>query len=119
MVLGTEAKPLVWLHGEIKTPPFSVAGRIEAGALLRELQNGVRIGMPHSRPLPAIGANCHELRLRESCHSWRIVYFLDEDAIVIIEVFAKTTRATPLSVIETCRRRLAAYRQARRQERNK
>jgi len=30
-------KPLVWLHGEIKTPPFSRAARIEAGYLLRLL----------------------------------------------------------------------------------
>lgn len=27
--------PVVWLHGEIKTPPFSSAARIEAGMLLR------------------------------------------------------------------------------------
>jgi len=24
-------KPLVWLHGEVKTPPFSSAARIDAG----------------------------------------------------------------------------------------
>jgi hypothetical protein len=30
-------KPLVWLHGEIKTPPFTVEGRQEAGMLLRLL----------------------------------------------------------------------------------
>ena len=33
-------KPLVWLHGKIKTPPFSRAARIEAGYLLRLLQKG-------------------------------------------------------------------------------
>jgi hypothetical protein len=27
-------KPLAWLHGEIKTPPFSTEARIEAGVLL-------------------------------------------------------------------------------------
>jgi hypothetical protein len=27
-------KPLAWLHGEIKTPPFSAEARIEAGVLL-------------------------------------------------------------------------------------
>lgn len=26
-------KPLVWLHGDIKTPPFSQNARIEAGVL--------------------------------------------------------------------------------------
>lgn len=33
-------KPLVWLKGEVKTPPFSAAARIEAGFLLRRLQQG-------------------------------------------------------------------------------
>ena len=28
-------KPLVWLHGEVRSPPFSVGARIEAGLLLR------------------------------------------------------------------------------------
>ena len=63
MASGTEAKPLVWLHGEIKTPPFSLAGRIDAGELLRQLQRGEPVGMPHSRPLPSIGSGCHELRI--------------------------------------------------------
>lgn len=113
MVPGTDAKPVVWLHGEIKTPPFSRAGRIEAGFLLWQLQSGEHIGMPHSRPLPSIGSGCHELRLRDADHSWRIVYFLDADAIVILEVFAKRTRETPMNVIEMCRKRLAVYRQLR------
>jgi len=26
-------RALVWLHGEIRTPPFSAVGRIEAGQL--------------------------------------------------------------------------------------
>ncbi len=113
MLPATEGKPLVWLHGEIKTPPFSRAGRIEAGFLLRQLQSGKRMGMPHSRPLPSIGSGCHELRMRDTDHSWRIVYFLDTDFIVILEVFAKTTKATPTNVIEICRKRLAGYRQLR------
>lgn len=33
-------KPLLWLHGEVKTPPFSLEARIEAGILLRRLQQG-------------------------------------------------------------------------------
>jgi len=56
-------KPLVWLRGEIKTPPFSAKARVEAGFLLRRLQRGESIGMPHSRPMPIIGRRCHELRV--------------------------------------------------------
>jgi len=33
-----ESKPLVWMSGEVKTPPFSAEARIEAGFLLRRLQ---------------------------------------------------------------------------------
>ena len=56
-------KPLVWLRGEVKTPPFSAAARLEAGTLLRRLQGGEKLSMPHSRPMPAIGPRCQELRV--------------------------------------------------------
>jgi hypothetical protein len=46
-------KPLAWLHGEVKTPPFSAAARLEVGLLLRQLQRGVLLGLPHSRPMPS------------------------------------------------------------------
>lgn len=106
----TDAKPLVWLPVEIETPLFSPAGLIEAGVLLRRLQEGEALGMPQSRPLPAIAADCHELRLHSSDFSWRIVHVVDADAIVILEVFAKETRTTPADVIEMCKERLAAQR---------
>jgi len=61
--------------------------------------------------MPSIGANCHELRVDDGNVSWRIVYCLDTDAVVILEVFRKKTRATPEHVIEVARRRLRAYRQ--------
>jgi len=102
-------KPPVWLHGEIKTPPFATEARIEAGVLLRRLQRGESLGMPHSRPMPAIGKRCHELRVRDAAANWRIVYRTDGDAIVIGEVFAKKTRTTPKDVIATCQRRFREY----------
>ena len=82
-------KPLVWLHGEIKTPPFSRAGRIEAGYLLRLLQKGQVVGMPQSRPMPALGPRCADLRVRDAGADWRIVYRVDTDAVVILEVSAR------------------------------
>lgn len=103
------SKPLVWLHGEVKTPPFSAAARVEAGVLLRRLQSGERIGMPSSRPMPEIGTRCHERRINDDGVNWRIVYRLDSDAIVIATVFAKKTQATPKGVITICRQRLRAY----------
>ena len=108
-MLSPSDKPLVWLHGEIKTPPLSQAARIEAGYLLRLLQKGQAIGMPQSRPMPVVGPRCHELRVRDSGADWRIVYRLDADAVVVLEVFAKKTRATPKTVIDVCTRRLKEY----------
>lgn len=69
--------------------------------------------MPHSRPMPSIGRRCHELRIVDESATWRIVYFADRDAVVILEVFSKKTRATPKRVIETCKSRLALYREIR------
>jgi phage-related protein len=102
-------KPLVWLRGEVKTPPFSAAGRLETGSLLRRLQGGEKLGMPHSRPMPSIGRRCHELRVVDAGKTWRLVYRLDRDAIVIVDVFRKTTPQTPGRVIADCARRLATY----------
>lgn len=102
-------KPLVWLHGEVKTPPFSREARLEAGFLLRRLQQGHRLAMPQSRPMPVVGARCHELRIVDAAVTWRIVYRIDADAIVIAEVFSKKTTATPRSVVEVSKRRFREY----------
>jgi phage-related protein len=102
-------KPLVWLHGEVKTPPFSAEARLEAGVLLRRLQRGEVLSLPHSRPMPTIGARCHELRIMDGDHTWRIVYRIDPDAVVIAEVFSKKTPQTPKHVIRTCESRLLQY----------
>lgn len=102
-------KPLVWMHGEVRTPPFSSDARIEAGGLLRRLQRGEMLWMPDSRPMREIGANCHELRIQDGDVIWRILYCIAEEAIVILEVFGKKTRKTPKQVIETAKRRLRQY----------
>ncbi len=66
-----DQKSLVWLKGEIKTPPFSREARIEAGFLLRQLQQEEMLSLPHSRPMPSIGKNCHELRITDQNKIWR------------------------------------------------
>jgi phage-related protein len=105
-------RPLVWLRGEIKSPPFSKEARIEAGLLLRRLQRGEMLAWPHSRPMPGITAGCHELRISDRSQTWRIIYFLDAEAVVILEVFSKKTAKTPKSVIENAQRRLKQYQKA-------
>ena len=107
--MSQDDKPLVWLKGEVKTPPFTQQARIEAGVLLRRLQQGLKLSLPHSRPMPSIGKRCHELRIPDQDQTWRIIYRTDADAIIIAEVFQKKTPQTPKRVLENCKRRLRAY----------
>ena len=104
-----EERPIVWLHGSIRTPPFSNPARLQAGYLLRRLQDGERLAMPHSRAMPAIGPRCHELRIPDGSASWRIVYHQAPDAIVILAVFEKKTRKTPPHLIHACKLRLKRH----------
>ncbi len=109
MLYDVARKPLVWLRGEVKTPPFSAAARAEAGYLLRLLQEGELLRMPQSRPMPGIGTNCHELRVIDGDVTWRILYGLTSDAVVILEVFEKKSRATPKHVLQAAERRWRLY----------
>ena len=102
-------KPLLWLHGEVKSPPLSPQARVEAGVMLRQLQRGHKLGLPHSRPMPGIGPRCHELRINDANATWRVVYRIDVDAIVVVDVFSKKTAQTPTTVMNICRKRLKEY----------
>jgi phage-related protein len=103
------ARPKVWLHGEIKTPPFTPEGRQEAGMLLRLLQEGERISMPQAEPLPDVGPRCGALRVRDAEHHWRIMYRIDSDAILILAVYPKKTRKIPDEIMDRCKQRLNRY----------
>lgn len=109
-------KGTVWLGGAIKSPPFSKQAQDYAGALIRNVQSGIPVTMPDSRPMPSIGPRCHELRVRDGDIAWRIIYRIDPDAVLIVEVFQKTTRSTPKHVIETSQWRLKRYDQKRKRQ---
>lgn len=72
--------------------------------------------MPHSRPMPSIGARCHELRINDENKTWRLIYRIDVDAILILDVFEKKTNKTPKNVLGACRKRLSHYDQACKEE---
>src|SRR5436309_16079347 len=106
MAVSDSDKPLVWLHGQVKTPPFSKEARfLEAGFLLRRLQQGEKLSFPHSRQMPSIGPRCHEWRITDKGQSWLIVYRIDKDAIVIAEVFSQKNRRKPTNFISACHKR--------------
>ena len=58
-IMSENNKPLVWIQGEVRTPPFSAVARMKAGFLLIRLQKGDLLELPDSRPMPSIGKNCH------------------------------------------------------------
>ena len=105
----SERKPLVWLHGIVKSPPFTREGRQEAGELLRFLQDGQILRMPHAEPLPDVGPRCGALRIRDAGHNWRIMYRIDRDAILVLEVYGKKTAKIPKEIIDRCKDRLKRY----------
>jgi phage-related protein len=77
--------------------------------LLRSLQEGQRLGMPQAEPLPDVGRGCGALRIRDAEHNWRIIYRVDSDAVLILEVYSKKTRKIPNEVIARCKQRIKQY----------
>jgi hypothetical protein len=71
------------------------------GILLRWLQAGDKLGMPHSRPMPSIGSRCHELRITDAGKIWRVIYRLDGDAIVIADVFKRRRNKRQRALLPT------------------
>ena len=59
--------------------------------------------------MPIAGRACHELRVVDAEVSWRIVYHLRRDAVVILAIFAKHARRTPHQEIDASRKRLRRY----------
>ena len=59
--------------------------------------------------MPVIGKICHELRIIDKNVTWRIIYHIGDDAIVILEVFTKETKQTPKNIIEAYTKRMKRF----------
>ena len=105
----SQRKPVGWLNGEFKTPPFTDKARREAGELLRLLQEGKTLEMPAYETIPEIGPRCGALRVQDEDHYWRIVCRTDHDAVLVVEVYPKKTRKLPQALIDRCKGRLKRY----------
>lgn len=102
-------KDIVWLTEKFETPPLSSELRIDAGYNLRKIQQGEKLSMPTSRPMPIIGPGCHELRLKDTNTIWRFIYRIDNDAIILVHWYCKKTEETPKAVVSSCKTRLSSY----------
>lgn len=81
--------------------------RREIGEALRDIQKGIRLGLPLSRPMPTVMSGAHELRVRDISTAIRVFYFVNvSDMIVVFHGFQKKSQKTPQREIEVGRQRL-------------
>lgn len=102
------AKPVVFHHralAQLREMPVEI--RRELGRLLRHLQHGRTLGMPHSRPMPIVALGVEELRVKDASGQYRaFVVRKTPRGIFVLHIFAKKTRETPRGDIELARQRL-------------
>jgi phage-related protein len=79
----------------------------ELGDAIWDLQQGKRLSMPLSRPMPSVAVGAEELRVRDSAGIYRAFYFLKStQGILVFHAFVKKTPQTPLQEIRLGQRRL-------------
>lgn len=85
----------------------SAAIKQDIGEALRDVQKGISLGLPLSRPMPDVAPGSHELRVKDKTTAVRVFYFVKlDEAIVVFHGFRKTTQKTPRHEIEVGRKRL-------------
>jgi phage-related protein/predicted XRE-type DNA-binding protein len=90
---------------ELDDLPRSV--REDLADAIARLEEGHRLSMPLSRPMPSIGSGVHELRLRERSGVYRVIYvLLSKGSVALLHAFKKTTEATTRHDVEIARARL-------------
>jgi phage-related protein len=85
----------------------SPAVKREIGEALRDIQKGVHLGLPLSRPMPVVASGVHELRVRSARTAVRVFYFVKlAEAIIVFHGFHKKTQKTPAYEISIAQQRL-------------
>ena len=74
-------------------------------------EDGITLAPPESKPVPSIGKRVQELRVRDTGtkSTWRLIYRVDSDLIVIFDWFAKKSQKTSRKDIERSKVRIAEY----------
>ena len=85
----------------------SAAIKQEVGEALRDVQRGMSLGMPLSRPMSDVAVGVHELRVKDEATAVRVFYFVKvADAIVVFHGLQKKTQKTPKHEMEVGSKRL-------------
>jgi phage-related protein len=63
--------------------------------------------MPLARPMPDIGPNVHEIRVKDPSGAYRVFYVtVSTDGVYVFHAFKKTTQATPKNELRLGQKRL-------------
>ncbi len=90
---------------ELRT--FSNEVRREIGEAIRDLQRGITLAMPISKPMPSVGIGVSEIRVRDEHGIYRAFYYTKSvRGILIFHIFTKKTQKTPANEISLGRKRL-------------
>ncbi len=101
--------PLPQYQREIADFPEVVRGEL-ADALAR-LDEGHKLSLPLSRPMPSIGNGVHELRFRDRSGIYRVIYvFVGGGTIYLIHAFMKKDKKTPKPNVDLAKKRLKELR---------
>jgi phage-related protein len=85
----------------------SASIRRQVGEALRDLQKGVSLGMPLSRPMTTVARGVSELRVRGEGEKVRVFYYMRKaDAIIVFHAFQKKSQKTPSREIHLACQRL-------------
>ena len=92
---------------ELKAFPKSI--REDLADALARLEEGHKLGMPLSRPMPDIGKGVHELRLKDPGGIYRIIYALIiQGNVYVLHAFKKKSpkgKKTPKPEMEIINKR--------------
>ena len=79
----------------------------EIGYMIFKLQIGEFLKMPFSRPMPILGKNCHELRVKGKDNIYRAFYLLKVGKkIVLFHAFQKKSQKTSTKEINIGKKNL-------------
>jgi phage-related protein len=105
-------KPLVWGGRGNQNPSVLAKSQIGSGIFASETA-AERNARHASFSTAAVDWSAvPELRINDERSAWRIVYRIDSDAIIILDVFSKKNRTTPKVIVDLCKRRLREYENA-------
>jgi phage-related protein len=86
---------------------FPREARRQLGEAIFELERGNALTMPLVRPMPAVGAGVHELRVRDRSGIYRAFYVVKlRHGILVFHAFEKKTQRTPPHEIKLGKKRL-------------